>query len=246
MVATGAPRLEVDGTFAGYVGCAVDFTERRQAEEALARIDQRLLDAQDDERTRIARELHDDLSQRLAALSISLSRLLQEGPAAPLRPRIQELRNIVGDLANDVRDFSHRLHPARLQYLGIVKAAAALCGEVAAQHNVEVRFHADSDTETLSQRISLCLYRVLQEALQNVVKHSGARKIDVALRRSSDEIELTVQDLGAGFSVGATDGFSLGLTSMKERLAAVGGQLRIQSIPRHGTTVRARVPLLSD
>jgi PAS domain S-box-containing protein len=246
MVATGEPRFEVDGAFAGYVGCAVDFTERRQAEEALARIDRRLLDAQDDERTRIARELHDDLSQRLAVLSISLSRLLQEGPAPALRARIQELRNIVGDLVNEVRDFSHRLHPARLQYLGIVKAAAALCGEVAAQHNVDVSFHADSDTETLSQHISLCLYRVLQEALQNVVKHSGAKKIDVALRRSSEEIELTVQDLGAGFNLGATDGFSLGLTSMKERLAAVGGQLRIQSIPGHGTTVRARVPLLSD
>ena len=246
MVATGAPRYEGGGAFAGYVGCAVDFTERRQAEEALARIDRRLLAAQDDERTRIARELHDDLSQRLAILSINLSRLLHEPHASEMRPRIQELRNIVGDLASDVRHFSHRLHPARLQYLGIVKAAAELCGEVAAQNDVHVSFHAESAPEAISQRISLCLYRVLQEALQNVVKHSGATKIDVALRGSGDEIELTVQDGGAGFRVGAAEGFSLGLTSMKERMAAVGGQLSIQSTPRHGTTVRARVPLLAE
>ena len=246
VLTTGAPRYEGDGTFAGYVGCVVDLTERRQAEEALARINQRLLDAHDEERTRIARELHDDLSQRLAVLQITLSTLLRDTPASEIRLPIQEVRDAVGDLAKDVRDFSHRLHPARLQYLGIVRAAAALCGEVGAQHDVQVSFHADSAPEILSKRISLCLYRVLQEALQNAVKHSRAKKIDVALRRSGEEIELTVQDLGVGFNTGDIDGFGLGFTSMKERLAAVSGQLGILSTPRHGTTVRARVPLPPD
>jgi PAS domain S-box-containing protein len=234
MLATGAPRYDGDSVFAGYIGCAVDLTERRQAEEALALINQRLLDAQDEERMRIARELHDDIGQRLAVLHINLDTLLQAVPVSETRPSIQEARDMVGDLAAD---------PARLQYLGIVKAAAALCREIATQHDVQVSFQADSASERLSKRISLCLYRVLQEALQNAVKHSCAREIDVALRRSGDEIELTIQDRGVGFNMGAVDGFGLGLTSMRERLTAVSGQLGILSTPRHGTTIRASVPL---
>ena len=227
---------------------AADLIERtvtesslRQAKEALATINQRLLTAQDEERSRIARELHDDVGQRLAVLQCNLEMLVQEGQTSVVGRGIQEARAIVSDLAKDVHDFSHRLHPARLEYLGIVKAAAGLCREVGAQHDVQVSFQVDGASEELPDRLSVCLYRVLQEALQNAVKHSRAAVIDVVLRHSRDEVELTIHDNGVGFNIEALTGFGLGLTSMKERLAAVNGQLRVLSAPGHGTTVRARL-----
>ena len=229
---------------------AADLIERtvtessvRQAKEALATINQRLLAAQDEERARIARELHDDVGQRLAVLQFNLDMLVQEGQTSDVGGAMQEARAIVSDLAKDVHGFSHRLHPARLEYLGIVKAAAGLCREVGAQHDVQVNFQVDGASEEWPDRLSVCLYRVLQEALQNAVKHSRAAAIDVVLRRSRDEVELTIHDHGVGFNIETLTGFGLGLTSMRERLAAVNGELRIQSAPRHGTTVRVRLPL---
>ena len=149
-------------------------------------------------------------------------------------------------LAKDVQTLSHRLHPARLEYLGIAAAAADLCREISSQHALEITFNAESVPEGLSRRVAVCLYRVLQEALQNAIKHSGERKIDVTLRGGVDEIELTVRDFGAGFEVSTTEGRGLGLTSMKERVSAVRGRLVIQSEPQHGTTILASVPLVED
>jgi signal transduction histidine kinase len=159
---------------------------------------------------------------------------------------IEEAREEAVGIAEDVHGYSHRLHPARLEYLGIAKAAATLCREIASQHDVEVSFNAEGAPEGASKPVSMCLYRVLQEALQNAVKHSGARKIDISLRGGGDQIELTVQDFGVGFDAAAVDGLGLGLTSMKERLTALDGQLAIVSAPQHGTTVRARVPLAQN
>jgi signal transduction histidine kinase len=138
------------------------------------------------------------------------------------------------------------LHPARLEYLGIVAAAAALCREVSDQRGLEIAFHAVSVPEGLSRHVAVCLYRVLQEALQNAIKHSGMQRIDVTLRGGIDEIELTVRDFGAGFEVSTTHGRGLGLTSMKERVKAVRGRLAIQSEPQRGTTILASVPLVKD
>jgi signal transduction histidine kinase len=246
IVDAGVPRYNGGGSFVGYIGSAIDVSERRQAEEALATIHQRLIDAQEKERRRIAQELHDDICQRLALLSISLDLLARSAPtsSAEGRQKIQEAREKVEHLALDVQALSHRLHPSRLDHLGIEAAAAALCCEVSSQQGVEVSFHAVSVPQGLSRRITICLYRVLQEALQNAIKHSGARKVEVALRREGDyRLELTVRDRGVGFDLEATHGLGLGLISMKERLKTVHGRLAISSQPKHGTTLQAWVPL---
>jgi signal transduction histidine kinase len=142
-----------------------------------------------------------------------------------------------------VQALSHRLHPARVEYLGLAAAAGALCRELSSHSGVEVGYSAEAIPEDLSGRVAVCLYRVLQEALHNAIKHSGARKAEVSLLGLADRIELTVHDLGVGFDPVATQVQGLGLTSMKERLTAVRGQLVIRSAPQQGTTISVHVPL---
>jgi PAS domain S-box-containing protein len=247
MVATGVPRYNGDGSFAGYIGSAIDVTDRRLAEEALATINQRLTDAQEEECARLARELHDDVVQRLTLLNIRLHALMH--PAADTekdrRRKFERVSEEVVDLAKDVHALSRRLHPARLEYLGIEAAARAMCRELSSQHGVEISFHAERVPEGLSRHLALCLYRVLQEALQNAIKHSGSAKVEVSLQCEVDSIELTICDFGAGFDVATNQGRGLGLTSMRERLEAVNGRLVLKSQPRHGTTVQAFAPLSS-
>jgi PAS domain S-box-containing protein len=248
MVSTGAPQYHRDGSFVGYIGFAIDVTEHRRATEALATINQRLIAAQEEERSRIARELHDDIGQRLAVLSMDLgARARAAGaPATEDCQKIEEAREEVMSIATDVQELSHRLHPARLEYLGIAEAAAALCREVSRDRAVAITFNAESVPEGVSRNVAVCLYRVLQEAVQNAIKHSGTRKIDVTLRGGVDHIELIIRDFGAGFEVSTTEGRGLGLTSMKERARALRGRLAILSEPQHGTTIHASVPLVQD
>jgi signal transduction histidine kinase len=149
-----------------------DVSENRLAEEALATINQRLIAAQEEERARIARELHDDITQRLAMLNVSLAMLARSAPivsSAAGRREIERVRKEVADLTEDVQALSHRLHPARLDYLGIAEAAEALCHEMSTQHGVEISFHGYVAPKDLSRPIVVCLYRVLQEALQNAI-----------------------------------------------------------------------------
>jgi PAS domain S-box-containing protein len=244
VIDTGVPRYDANGSFAGYIGTAVDVTERKQATEALSTVSQRLIEAQENERARVARELHDDVSQRLAVLNMRLDRLAPAVPASVLEARqlIEEAREDVLSLVTDVHAISHRLHPPRLEYLGIAEAADALCREFS-QQGIDVSFAAEGVPERLSKRAVLCLYRVLQEALQNAVKHSGSGKIAVSLRGGAKQIELTVEDFGVGFDVSAAEGRGLGITSMQERLKAVDGHLAIRSHAHRGTSIRARVPL---
>ena len=245
---TGVPRYNEDGSFAGYIGSAVDVTERKLADEALSTVTQRLIEAQEDERARLARELHDDVTQQLALLNMRLNGLAQAVPAAVTdgRQRIEEAREDVLKLVKDIHALSHRLHPPRLEYLGIAAAAAALCREISGQQGVEVSFAAESVPESVSKRIVLCLYRVLQESLQNAFKHSGTRKVAVSLRGGADHIELTVDDFGVGFDLETNQRRGLGLTNMNERLKAVDGHLAIRSQPRRGTSIRARVPVRQE
>ena len=223
---------------------AADLIERAQAEEALSRVSQRLIEAQEQERAHIARELHDDINQRLAMIAARL------GALAAVRTMTKDIQKIVDaqrqvvGLLKDVQALSHRLHPPQLEYLGLVKAAAAICREISRQHGVAIDFHADSVPNGAAKHIAVCLYRVLQEALQNAIKHSGAARVEVVLRGWTDHIELTVEDSGVGFDLNSTQGCGLGLTSMKERLKAVEGQLVVRSRPQAGTSIRARVPLL--
>lgn len=243
----GVPRMNPDGSFAGYIGSWIDITDRRVAEEALAGIGRRLIEAHEEERTWIARELHDDINQRIALLAIELEQLKQRLPESAIEHQqpIRQICQRLSDIGNDIQALSHRLHSSKLEYLGIAVAASSYCRELSQQQKVEIDFHHAEMPRNLPKEISLCLFRVLQEALQNAVKHSGVRRFRVALRGTAHEIQLTVSDQGAGFDpqdVMSRPG--LGLISMRERLQWVGGELSVKSQPAHGTTICARVPLI--
>jgi PAS domain S-box-containing protein len=228
------------------IGMVTDVTDRKRAEEALSSVSRRLIEAQEQERTRIARELHDDIGQRLALLTIELEQLRQVSPdlSAQVCSRIAALQQHTTEIASDVQSLSHELHSSRLEHLGIAVAMTTFCKEFSDQQNVEVDFAHDDVPRTLPQEISLCLFRVLQEALQNALKHSGVRHFDVELCYGSDEIHLTVKDSGSGFESKAAKGSrGLGLISMEERVKLLNGTFSIESGPKRGTTIHAHVPL---
>jgi PAS domain S-box-containing protein len=243
---SGVPRFNADGSFAGYIGSGIDVTERKLAEEALSTVSQKLIEAHEEERSRIARELHDDVGQHLALLAVRLDGLKQDRAAlaAGLGLQIGKVHEQVMDLASDIQALAHTLHPPKLEYLGLVAAAAGFCRELSDRHGVEIDFRSENIAQGLPREISLSLFRVLQEALQNGIKHSGSRHFQVSLRRGANEIELTVHDSGIGFEPEERiKGRGLGLTSMQERLKLVDGQLSIDSAAQRGTTIQARVPL---
>jgi PAS domain S-box-containing protein len=245
----GVPRFNVDGSFAGYIGIGIDVTERKHAEESLARISRRLIEAQEQERTRIARELHDDISQRLALLVIEMEQFRQNSPDFPTaaRSRLGELQERASEIAIDVQSLSHELHSSKLSHLGITAAMRGFCKEFSEQQKVEIDFRSHDLPGPLSPDISLCLFRVLQEALHNAAKHSGIRHFEVKLWGMSAAIHLIVRDSGAGFNSGeAREGRGLGLISMEERLKLVNGKFSIESQPKRGTTVHASVPLNAE
>jgi PAS domain S-box-containing protein len=229
----------------GAVVAFVDITQRRLAEAALASVSGKLIEAQEQERSRIARELHDDIGQRLALLAIELAQL-QQTPAnsSQLPGRIGQLQKLTSEIAADIQSLSHELHSSRLQYLGIAAAMRGFCTEFGEQQKVEVDFEAHDLPAPLAPDISLCLFRVLQEALHNSAKHSGVRRFEVRLWGTPDEIHLTVRDSGVGFDIGeAKTGRGLGLISMEERLKMLQGTLSIESRLQHGTTIHASMPL---
>ena len=249
IVDIGVPRFNPDGSFAGYIGSCIDVTEQRLAQDALSSIGRKLIKAQEQERGRIARELHDDINQRLAILQIDLSHL-QERPvqsAPDLRSRLENLRLRLSKLSSDVQAMSHRLHSSKLEYLGLVVACKSFCKEVAERQNVDIDFQANGLPRTLPEDISLAVFRVLQESLQNAIKHSGSRTFDVHLADVSGELLLRIRDEGVGFDVNAAmDAHGLGLISMRERVALVKGTISITSKPGSGTQIEVRVPMAHE
>ena len=212
----------------------------------MASVSRRLIEAHELERTWIARELHDDINQQIALLTVELERWGQQLPksASDLHTHIHHATKRLADIGKDIQALSHRLHSSKLEYLGIVKAANSFCRELSEQHKVHVEFSHSDIPHTIPKEIALCLFRVLQEALQNAVKHSGATQFHVELRGTSGEIVLTVSDPGVGFDGhSALEHQGLGLVSMRERLQLVNGELLIQSEHGQGTVIQARVPL---
>ena len=225
-----------------------DITERKRTDTALASVSRKLIEAQEQERGRIARELHDDIGQRLAILAVNLAQI-QRNPSnsSELAGRIGEVQKLTSEIAADIQSLSHELHSSRLQYLGLVAAMTGFCREFGEQQKVEIDVKIRDLPGPLPPDISLCFFRVLQEALHNSVKHSGVQYFEVELWETPDEIHLAVRDSGAGFdpdAVKASQG--LGLISMEERLKLLNGTLSIESQLQRGTTIHARVPFSSE
>jgi len=228
------------------IALLANLARRRQAEIRLRKLSGRLIRAQEEERARVAKELHDGLSQDLALIAVELDLCGQKPPAemAQARARMPELSARLREVSGEVHRISHALHPAKLQQLGLAAAIGGFCRELEAGGNIAVRFAARDVPRTLPNEIALCLYRVAQEALQNVVKHSGASAARVELTGSGDAIHLMVSDQGKGFDVqSAQASSSLGLTSMRERILLVHGRIEIDSEAGQGTRIAAHTPL---
>ena len=205
----------------------------------------RLIEAQESERARIARDLHDDIAQRLAVLTMALEQVKRlPDSSGEVLSSLDALQKQTAEITADVQALSHELHSPRLLHLGVVAAMRGFCEELSGQKNVGIDFGHENVPGSVPPDVSLCLFRVLQEALHNGVRHSRAPHFDVHLRGTGDVVHLTVRDEGVGFDVDAASrGLGLGLTSMKERLKLVGGELVIESQSKRGTTVLARAPV---
>lgn len=226
-------------------GITIDVTQRHILEETMRAWSGRLLDAQEAERKRLARELHDDINQRVAMITMGLSQVRQADnlPRAE-QDKISELIKDAQSLAKEIQALSHELHSASLEYLGIVPAVAGLCIELRKRHNVEIHLVHNDVPKSLRPEIALALFRITQEAIHNALKYSGASELAVELLATRSQVELTVRDAGAGFDVNAaTQGRGLGLISMRERALALKGNLAIHSQPGRGTEVCVRIPL---
>jgi PAS domain S-box-containing protein len=241
----GVPRFEADGTFCGYIGSGIDITDRKLAEAQLQELSGRLIEAQEQERARIARELHDDVCQRMALLQINIERFRQSAVrlSADHRLQVAKIAEGAAQCSSEIRQLSHRLHPSTLEILGLLDTLEGFCREFSVEHHVKVRFSHRAVPEDLAEHVSACVMRIVQESLHNVVKHSGAAAAKVVLAGADERLELFISDAGAGFDPDAVrkkDG--LGLVSMRERLRSIGGRLEVQSAPSRGTHIRVTVP----
>jgi PAS domain S-box-containing protein len=229
-------------------GFMIDVSERKRAEEALKALGGRLIAAQEEERRRVARELHDDFNQRLAVLSIELEQLGQriQKPLG-LRRNVQHLQDLTQEIAAEIHALSYRLHPSKLDHLGLVAAVKSLCAELSESGKLNVEFHQTGFPFALDRDTTLCLFRIAQEGLRNCVKHSNAESARVVLTRTRNAVRLLVSDNGCGFNTKtALMEKGLGFISMKERLHILGGEMNLYSKPLHGTRLEVSVPLKVD
>ena len=241
----GVPRSDLDGSFAGYIGSAIDVTERKLAEQALSTLSQKLIEGQEEERTRLARELHDDICQRLAMLAIGIEKVSEGWSTGriPAAGQLEQMRQQCSQLATDVQSLSHELHPSILDNLGLVTAVKSFCREFSEEGEMTVVFTHENIPDSLPREVSLSLYRVTQEALHNSAKYSGEKRFEVHLEGRPGEIELQVSDRGVGFDITSAKAEGLGLVSMAERIHVLNGTLIIHSKPNAGTRICALVPL---
>lgn len=242
-----AARLDLPGTNRFRVLLTrEDITRHRQAEEALRNLGGRLINAQEEERSRVARELHDDLNQQVAIMSIQLEQLGQKIPEGrqDLSALVSELGAKAQEISSEIHRLSYELHPAKLDHLGIAAAIKSLCDELSKRCEIKVEFQQNGFPAPLSREVTLCVFRIAQESLQNVTRHSGAHEAQVVLRKNSTGVHLRVSDTGCGFDMQSSRTKNgLGFISMKERLRLVGGRISIRSQPFAGTQIDIVVPL---
>ena len=241
----GVPRFDPDGSFAGYIGSCNDVTERKSAEEALARFSSQLIEAQEEERKRIARELHDDYNQRLAMLALDLENFAEKigDSSVDAAQQLQEFFERVSELGADLHSLSHRLHSSTLESLGLVAGVSAFCKEFAEQQGIQVDFAHENVPHGIPEDAALCIFRIAQEGLRNIKRHSGADRAEVRLEGLEEKLHLSVADPGKGFDVNKRSPQSgIGIRSMKERLRFLGGHLEVRSRPMAGTRIDAWLP----
>ena len=234
-----------DGRTVRLHGFIIDITERKRAEEALRDVGGRLIAAQEEERRRVARELHDDFNQRLAVLSVELEQVRQQiKEPIELRHTLQRLQSHAQEIAAEIHRLSYKLHPSKLDHLGLAAAVKSLCAELTDSGKLKTEFVQSGFPCALDQDITLCIYRITQEALRNCVRHSRAEAARVLLTKTRTAVRLVVSDSGCGFNIKtASMQKGLGFISMKERLHLLGGQLNVYSKPMHGTRIEVSVPL---
>ena len=229
------------------VGIVFDFTERKEAERERVELSGRLINAHEQERARLAREIHDDFSQRLAVLANELefvSRIIGESPSEASK-RLHQLQSSVGKIGVDLHALSHRLHSSILDYLGLVPAVRSHCAEIAKQYQIQIEVHQNVP-RTLSPDTALCLFRIVQEGLRNVIKHSRASRVDILLEGDVQTVSLTISDNGVGFELSSSRASGgIGLISMRERARMLGGTFDVLSRPAQGTQIAVSVPIIN-
>lgn len=226
-------------------GFSIDVTASRQTEAELRDLSGRLIAAQEEERSRVARELHDGLNQRMALLSIELEQLGPqiEKPVA-MRQRLHKLQGQVQEISADIHRLSYKLHPSKLDHLGLAAAVQSLCKELTDSGELKVDLQRKGFRSDIPKDVTLCVFRIAQEALRNCSRHSGAQSAQVFLEQTRDAVRLSVSDNGCGFDPDSDRiKKGLGFISMKERLRLVDGDLQIYSKPLRGTRIEVRVPL---
>jgi len=213
----------------------------------LARHQERLLDAQEEERARIAGELHDGVLQQLTTVTVDLGTVkYQIPPGSPAKTEIASVQKKLIEIGTNIRHLSHELYSAQLHEIGLTQSLSSYCAEFSKTRGIPVSYEADSDVKELAPRAALALYRIAQEALGNIAKHAKARQAQVRLERAEGMVRLTVSDDGVGFAFArAGDSGGMGLVNMRERVRPFEGALEIESQPGHGTTIRAEVPVRS-
>jgi PAS domain S-box-containing protein len=241
---TFAPlRLDGNADISGVIGVVVDDTERREQEELRNRLIEQVMTAQDRERGRIARELHDETGQALTALLVGLRTIEEARTTAEAVQLAQQMREVAARTLHDVGRLARGLHPAVLDELGLAVAVTRHVQEFARLHAIVEDTRIDGlDAEPLLPLVQNSVYRVLQEALTNVAKHAAARRVSVRLERDDTMVELQVRDDGVGFKPGANHR-GLGLQGMRERAALLGGAVQLESAPGKGTMITARFPV---
>jgi PAS domain S-box-containing protein len=228
-------------------GLTFNVTRRKEAEQALEELAGRLIHAQEEERSRIGRELHDHISQMLGVLTIRMDQLRVDGATpASVSATLEELRRSAAEITDDIHGLSHRLHSSALDYLGLVAALERLVTEFSARHGLDIEFSHAEIPETLPSEVALGLFRVTEESLANIAKHSGSKSARVTVTGEAGGIHLTIEDGGKGFDVTSLERKGgLGFVSMRERLRALRGTVHVDSVPARGTRIDALVPARS-
>jgi PAS domain S-box-containing protein len=241
----GTPRCAPDGRLQSYVGICHDVTAQRAAQSAFDALAAKLVATQEKERSRIGRELHDDIGQQVALLSSMVDTLLRDRHWSRERIHVvlTETQRHLQDMATSLHVLSHELHPGKLKLLGLVATLESLCRDLSREEDAEIRFEAEHVPAAVGEETAICLFRVAQEALQNAAKHSGARAITVRVSGGPSHLTLAVTDDGSGFDPLASQSSGLGLLTMRERVELLGGRLRIETAQGRGTTIEATVPL---